>query len=685
MSVAWLRGDAPQEPEPHPWVEVRAELRATLYEILDAAILVLQGTFGNIELYDPIRGVLKIVAQRGFREEFMQAMGTVPINTGLAGARAIRNRKRVIIPDVGEDPEYEPYRTLAANAGYRAVQATPMLSREGEVLGALVTHLPEARDFSVHELQVLDLYSRQAADAVVRTRVERDLATARSRLETALRVGEMGVYDWNMLTGRVYGDPNYRRIAAVPFDKDGFAQRKVLSDAIHPDDREERLKRVHRAIETGEPYEAEYRIVSGGEPRWVMSRGMVDYDETGKPTHFTGVLVDITARKQAEDALLEADRQKNAFLAQLAHELRNPLAPIRNAARIFRLERASPGDVEWASDMIDRQVQHLTRLIDDLLDVSRISRNKLELRRQRTELKDIVNGAVDSSKPVIEQSGHELIVHITPEPVFLFADSARLTQALINLLNNAAKYTDTGGRIELFAGCEDGQAVMRVTDNGIGIEPAALAKVFNMFFQVDSSLERAQGGLGIGLSLVKSVIELHGGSVEARSAGLGHGSQFMLRVPVEHRAEPASARGAEADGRSEVAVARRVLIADDNRDAAESLALFLQVTGHIADTAFDGEQALEMAERMRPEIVFLDLGMPRMNGYEVCRRIRATDWGKQIIVIAQTGWGQEEDKRRTREAGFDAHFVKPLDPTAVMKLIETVNEGRASQISAGQP
>src|SRR4051794_24043096 len=421
MSVARLRGDAPQEPEPHPRVEVRAELRATLYEILDAAILVLQGTFGNIELYDPIRGVLEIVAQRGFREEFMQAMGAVPINTGLAGARAVRKRKRVIIPDVGEDPEYEPYRTLAANAGYRAIQATPMLSREGEVLGALVTHLPEARDFSVHELQVLDLYSRQAADAVVRTRVERDLATARGRLEAALRVGEMGVYDWNMLTDRVYGDPNYRRIAAVPFDQDGFAQQKVLGDAIHPDDREERLKRVHRAIETGEPYEAEYRIVSGGQPRWVMSRGMVDYDETGKPTHFTGVLVDITARKQAEDALLQADRQKNAFLAQLAHELRNPLAPIRNAARIVRM-RQSADDVLWASDMIDRQVRHLTRLIDDLLDVSRISRNKLEVRRQQTELKDIVNAAVEISSPVIDQNGHQLDVRMPAEPIFLFAD-----------------------------------------------------------------------------------------------------------------------------------------------------------------------------------------------------------------------------------------------------------------------
>jgi len=229
--------------------------------------------------------------------------------------------------------------------------------------------------------------------------------------------------------------------------------------------------------------------------------------------------------------------------------------------------------------------------------------------------------------------------------------------------------------VPLSAGREDEHAVMRIKDNGIGIEAGALGQVFNMFFQVDSSLERAQGGLGIGLSLVKSVVGLHGGSVEARSAGIGQGSEFILRIPMEQTADMRSVSGADADGLSKAAVTRRVLVADDNRDAAESLAFFLQVGGHIANTAFDGEQALEMAERIRPDVAFLDLGMPKMNGYEVCRRIRATDWGRQIIVIAQTGWGQEEDKRRTREAGFDAHLVKPVDPMAVMKLVETAHEG----------
>jgi signal transduction histidine kinase len=659
----------PAERERSPRIFMPAGLLAALYEILDAAILVLHGRFGSIQLYDPGRGVLEMVAQRGFPKEFLYALDTVSIDIGMAAPRSIRTRSRVVIPDVNEDAEYAPYRKLAALAGYRGIQATPIMSRDGEILGALVTHLPEARSFSAHELQVLDLYSRLAADAVVRARVERDLATARSRLEAALRVGELGVYEWNMVTDRVYGDPNFQRMVDVPFDKDGFASRQALYEKIHPEDREARLKRVQHTIDTGAPYEAEYRIVTSEQPRWVISRGTVNYDAAGNPVRFNGVLVDITARKQAEEALLDADRQKNAFLAQLAHELRNPLAPIRNAARIFRVRQSHPQDVLWAADMIDRQVQHLTRLIDDLLDVSRISRNKLELRKQRIELKDVVDAAVEISQPMIEQSGHELRVRIAPEPIMLFADAARLTQALMNLLNNAAKYTNNGGRIELDAAREGQDAVIRVKDNGIGIEPAALGQVFNMFFQVDASLERAQGGLGIGLSLVKSVVELHGGSVAALSTGIGQGSEFVVRVPAEPAEAGMPAANVDAGEPDETTVVRRVLVVDDNRDAAESLALFLKIGGHVVATAFDGEEALAAAETFRPDVALIDLGMPKLNGYEVCRRIRASEWGRAITLIAQTGWGQEEDKRRTREAGFDAHLVKPTDPAAVLHLI----------------
>jgi signal transduction histidine kinase/ActR/RegA family two-component response regulator len=662
-------------------LEVPAVLLATLDEILDAVLLVLRGKFGNIELFDPARDALQIVAQRGFNAEFLREIGTVSIDTGLAGPRAVRARMRIVVADVNQDLDYEPYRSLAQRAGYRTVQATPLLSRDGEVLGALVTHLSEPREFSEHELQVLDLYSRQAADAIVRARAERDLALTRSRLESALRVGEMGTYDWNMVSDRVYGDSHFQRMAGVPFDEHGFASRQALNDRIHPDDRDERLKRVRRAIATGEPYEAEYRISTEGDPRWVISRGTVEYDDAGSPIHFTGVLVDITARKQAEQAILEADRQKNAFLVQLAHELRNPLAAVRNAARLLRLAQSTADNSFWASDMIERQVKHLTRLIDDLLDISRINRNTLELRTQMTELREIVDAAIEMSTPVIEQKGHRLVVNVSAEPVFLLADAARLTQAIMNVLTNAAKYTNSNGQIELAAGIEGEDVVISVRDNGIGIEASKLSKVFNMFFQVDSSMERTQEGLGIGLSLVKSLVELHGGTVEAHSEGIGRGSTFVMRVPLRHSSESPTSLARDSDQLSAPGVTRRVLVVDDNRDAAESLAVFLQVAGHDVEIAVDGEEALKTAERFRPDILLIDLGLPKLNGFEVGRRIREIEWGKRAMLIALTGYGREEDKHLSRQAGFNGHLVKPADPLTVLRIVDAGHEGRLAELT----
>jgi PAS domain S-box-containing protein len=799
------RWSSPQRParEPGSRLVVPADLLATLYEILDATMLVLHGKLGNILMYDPSREVLELVAQRGFPQKFLDAMYTVSVKEGTAGARAFRSRSRVIIADVTQDAEYAPYRHLAALAGYRALQATPLISRNGEFLGALMTHLADAREFSEHELQVLDLYSRQAADAIVRWRVERDLAIVRKRLDTALAAGGMGLYVWDMVNDRVFGDANYRRMVDAHFDNQGFASRQDLNDLIHPDDNVERVKRLRRAIETGEPYEAEYRFRARHGEQWVISRGLVEYDYDGKPLAFAGVLIDITDRKHAEheqqriatdlarlsrihdtvlsatddfafifdrqgrfryanrrlldvwgktldqfvgktcaevgyqqwhhdlhtrdidrvlhtrqavrgevaftgangvsavhdyiltpvldpdgevevivgtsrdvtdrkrteEALKEADRQKNAFLAQLAHELRNPLAPILNASRILRSGQ-SPRDTAWSSDIVDRQVHHLTRLIDDLLDISRISRNKLELRRERVELREIVQNAVEVSRPAIEHKRHEFIIEVPAEPMNLFADPARLTQALMNLLVNAAKYTDPGGRIELAAALEDKHVVLRVKDNGIGIEGAVLPRVFDMFFQADSSLERAQGGLGIGLSLVKSVVQLHGGTIEAISGGIGRGSEFIVRLPA-HPAETAQpVPSSAAQGIGDAATARRVLVVDDNRDAADSLAIFLQTAGHVVHIAYDGESALQAADQLRPEVAIIDLGMPKMSGYEVCRRIRERDWGRQALLVAQTGWGQDEDKKRTREAGFDSHLVKPVDPMVIMRLID---------------
>ncbi len=370
------------------------------------------------------------------------------------------------------------------------------------------------------------------------------------------------------------------------------------------------------------------------------------------------------------ESLQDADRRKDEFLATLAHELRNPLAPLRNGLEVLRLARGNPEAVERAQGMMERQLGHMVRLIDDLLDVSRITRGKLQLRRELVGLADVVQSAVEGCRPLIEASGHALTIALPPEPVRLDADPARLAQVFANLLTNAAKYTDKGGHIWLTAERRGQEAVVTVRDTGIGIAAEHLPRLFEIFSQVDPVLERSQGGLGIGLSLVKGLVEMHGGTVEARSDGPGKGSEFVVRLPVAG-VRPQGEPGQPGHEEPTAPVSRRrVLVVDDNDDAAEALGMMLRMIGHEVRTAHDGLEGVEAAESFRPHVVLLDLGMPRLNGYEACRRIREQEGGKEVFVVALTGWGQEEDRRRTREAGFNEHFVKPVDPATLVKLLE---------------
>jgi CheY-like chemotaxis protein/two-component sensor histidine kinase len=336
--------------------------------------------------------------------------------------------------------------------------------------------------------------------------------------------------------------------------------------------------------------------------------------------------------------------------------------------QVLRVKGPDEPDLRWARDVIQRQVEHLTRLIDDLMDVSRITRDKLDLRKQRVELTDVIRGAVESSRPAIEQGGHELTVTLPSRPVHLDGDLVRLAQVFLNLLNNAAKYTERGGRIWLDAEASDGEVVVRVKDTGVGIPPDKLPRLFQMFFQVDRSLDRAQGGLGIGLALVRRLVELHGGRVEARSEGAGKGSEFVVHLPI--LAETAADPAAEPDGATAAAdVAWRILVVDDNRDSADSLAMLLRLRGNEVETAYDGAEGVQAAQRFRPHVALLDIGMPRLNGEEACRRIRAEAWGQGMFIVALTGWGQDEDRRRSAEAGFDEHLVKPLDFSALVSIL----------------
>ena len=382
---------------------------------------------------------------------------------------------------------------------------------------------------------------------------------------------------------------------------------------------------------------------------------------------------DLIERKHAEQALRDADRKKDEFLATLAHELRNPLAPIRNAVKILKAKGPPTSELQWASDVIDRQVELMARLLEDLLDVSRVSRNNLELRTERVNLATVVQAAVETSRPFIDAGGHELIVTLPPAPIRLDADPVRLAQVFGNLLNNAAKYTEEGGRIELIAQRQGSDVFVTVKDTGIGIAAEMLPRIFEIFSQAKPALVRSQGGLGIGLSLVKGIVELHRGSIEARSSGPGQGSQFVVRLPVAAET-PIQESGRPGSGHRQLPVPkRRILIVDDNRDSADSLAMLLKVLGHEVGTAYDGEQAVETAASMRPDVVLLDIGMPKLNGYDACRRIREQPWGQGMFLIALSGWGQEEDRRRTEEAGFDHHMVKPADPAALMKLLVSLS------------
>ena len=364
--------------------------------------------------------------------------------------------------------------------------------------------------------------------------------------------------------------------------------------------------------------------------------------------------------------LRESDHRKDEFLAILAHELRNPLAPIRNGLQILRLADGDVDAIDRARDMMDRQLAHMVRIIDDLLDVSRITRNKMELRREPILLTSVVNTAVETARPAIDAGGQELFVSLPALPIRLDADLTRLAQVIANLLTNSAKYTPPGGRIWLSAERRGDSVAVSVKDDGIGIPEERLTDIFDMFSQVNRNVERAGGGLGIGLALVKGLVEMHSGTVTAASAGEGMGSTFVVTLPIlaagpEQNTKPA--------GASVAATARRVLVVDDNRDGAESLAMMLRLLGNEVDTANDGLEAVSRAEAFRPEIILMDVGMPKLSGLDATRRIRATPWGTSMTIVALTGWGQTGDRERSREAGCDGHLVKPVNLAELQRLL----------------
>ncbi len=454
-----------------------------------------------------------------------------------------------------------------------------------------------------------------------------------------------------------------------------FIGRSLLAERPH---NRERLFDVYvRVVETGEPWSGESIAEYEGIESYF--RVVAAKSEDG----FACTFADMSERRRAElelrrteAALRDADMRKDIFLATLSHELRNPLAPIRTAAEILGSAQTGPDQLKWAQKVIQRQVKHMALLLDDLLDIARITQGKLELKMRRIELAQVVDAAVEAARPLLEGRNHQLRVTLPPERVILHADPLRLSQVLSNLLTNAAKYTDPGGRIEVTAAAQGGTLTLSVKDDGMGIAPNSLTHIFEMFSQLEGNSTRSDGGLGIGLALVKGVIELHAGTIEARSDGPGRGSEFTFRIPI-----PADAADAIPDtGQAPAPVAskaRRVLVADDNKDAADSLAMWLELAGHEVRVAHSGRAALSLAQAFRPDASLLDIGMPDLSGYEVAAELRREPWGSGILLVALTGWGQEDDRRRAREAGFDRHLTKPVDPEALGELLADVPPRRS--------
>ncbi|HVH05516.1 MAG TPA: ATP-binding protein, partial [Myxococcota bacterium] len=659
------------------------DLRRLLQQVTDAGTLLTAAKYGAFfyNMLDERGESYLLFTLSGAPRQAFERLG-LPRNTPMF-APTFRGDGVIRVHDVLVDPRYgknPPHRGMPeGHLPVRSYLAVPVKSRAGEVLGGLFFGHPEPGVFTERSERLVLGLAAQASVAVDNAQLYRR-ATAeieeRQRAESELRASERlyrgigesieyGVWICDAQGRNLYVSESFLRLV-------GLTQEECSSfgwaDVLHPDDVAETITAWQECVRTGERWDREHRF-RGIDGKWhpVLARGVPVRNERGEITSWVGINLDLSDLKQVEDELRLADRRKDEFLATLAHELRNPLAPIRNGLEVLR---RAPSDeaAREARDMMERQCEQMVRLLDDLLDVSRISRGTVELRRERADLAGVVLRAVETSRPLLQQAGHDLTVSMPPTPVFVDADVTRLAQVFANLLNNAAKYTERGGHVRLSVDRRGAEVQVAVKDDGIGIPSDLVPVVFEMFVQVDRSLERTRGGLGIGLTIAKRLVEMHGGTLEASSAGIGAGSEFTVRLPAapEPRAE-----GDPGDaGRGNAArTKRRILVVDDNVDAAQSLAMMLEIAGHATHLAFDGAEAVDVAGAVRPEVILMDIGMPRLNGYDACRRIRSEPWGGGIVMVALTGWGQTDDRLRSEEAGFDHHLVKPVEPAALEALL----------------
>jgi two-component system CheB/CheR fusion protein len=640
---------------------------ARLYAGSDARIALI--------LVDEDNARLKFVASDGLSEQYAQTVHHTPIGVELVPCvRAALSGEMVIVDDITRHAGCAQYLSFAEQQSIKACWSFPVRAQRDKVLGALAACFPAPQKADPYRIEMLEFVAQCAAltieryaETEERRKSEAQLRASEARYRSLTDVLTSVVWTTDAQGRFVAPQEAWRKYTGQPWEQQqGFG----WFQAVHPDDKERVLASVLRAHEANDYYRADGRLWHEASQtyRYCEARGTPIVGANGEVTEWIGSCVDVDDQKQAEAALQLADRRKDEFIAVLAHELRNPMAPIRNAIHILKARVAGDEQLSRVSTIMDRQAGKMARLLDDLLDVSRIAQDKLELRKKRVSLGSILESAIETSRPLLEQQGHHFELHAPADPIYLEADAARLAQAFSNLLNNAAKYTDHGGRIGMTVRQEGKAAVVSVKDNGIGIEADMLPKLFNRFSQAAPALERAQGGLGIGLSLVLGLVEMHGGTVRGSSDGAGRGSEFVVRLPVG----PARAAAVAHQEPEQPGAARmRILVADDNQDTAETLSVLLGMMGHEVREAADGQEAVDLATSFRPAVALLDIGMPKVNGYDAATRIRATLPG--VLLVAMTGWGQEEDMRKATAAGFDHHLVKPVNPQQLERLLAALS------------
>lgn len=570
-------------------------------------------------------------------------------------------------PFVVEDTDADPRISSDALAAYRATDIRAVicvpLHKDRRFTAAMAVHQTQPRRWTHDEIELVAIVVARCWEALQRAAIERRLAQNHGRLEFAVQLSGIGFWYCDLPFDELIWDLRTKRHFFLP--PDARVTIEMFYDRIHPDDRAPTRTAIEASIANHTSYDVVYRTVdpASGAQNYVRALGGAAYANDGTPIRFDGITVDVTEQKRAEERLRQQDRRKDEFLATLGHELRNPLAPIRTGLELIRTS-SDPAHRERAYGMMERQLGHLVRMVDDLLDISRVTLGKLRLVEARVDVEQVIASAVETTRTALQDSGVELVRHTSPHPLIVQGDATRLVQVISNLLSNAAKYTPRGGRVTVTATRGDDQLELRVADTGVGIAADQLDAIFEMFVQLGQSVDRAKGGLGIGLTFARRLIELHGGTLEAQSEGDGRGSVFVVRLPLLAApvSEPVVATPAPAS-------ARRILVVDDNLDAAELLATLLELAGHAVSVAHTGPEAIALATSQQPDVILLDIGLPELDGYEVARLLRADPNLPQPRLIALTGWGTEGDRRRAREAGFDHHLVKPVDLATLVPLL----------------